>query len=482
MQYDGFAYGVQKSSSIGRASSTLVSLMGFIDTVIVGGSLWFVARGQPMFDGRSLSAELLHVALIVLLMSTVFKLSRSWRGVRLRTEFIEVTAYASATFFLISATYWLIGLTPIDEASNWLYLFVRTYALAFCGIVGVRLFARVLLRYYRSRGGDLRYAAIIGATPDAEQLVRIFEEKPWMGIRLRGVFDDSIDGPRVSQADPASVAIDGNIADLHQITRFGLVHRIYITLPTTEKRRIDEIIDRFHNTTASIFYCPPALQMDTVNGRWESLYGRPVLSVVNSPFEGTMGRLKRLEDIVLLSFIMPIALPLMLIIAIAVRMTSEGPALFRQKRYGLDGKPFTIHKFRTMYVSESNKEFRQATKNDPRVTPLGRFLRKTSLDELPQLFNVMDSSMSVIGPRPHPVRLDDQYREQVRRYMLRNKIKPGMTGLAQVRGWRGETETIELMERRVITDIEYMSNWSFWLDFKILLQTLFIPIKSERAY
>lgn len=482
MQYDRIAEGGQKSRPIDLASSTLVSLMGVFDAAIVMASLWFVARGQPMFPGRSIGAELLHVALIVLLMSTVFKLSRSWRGVRLRTEFVEICAYCFAIFSAISATYWLIGLTPIDQASDWLYLFVRTYAIAFGGVVGLRLFARIALRYYRAKGGDLRYAAIVGATPDAEQLARIFSDNPWMGIRLRGVFDDQIDGPREGAARPSSIAIDGNIADLHQITRFGLVHRIYITLPTNEKGRIDEIIELFHNTTACIFYCPPALKVETVNGRWDSLYGRPVLAVVTSPFEGTMGRLKRLEDIVLLSFILPLALPVMLLIAIAVRMTSEGPALFRQKRYGLDGKPFIIHKFRTMYVAEGEKEFRQATRNDPRVTPLGRFLRKTSLDELPQLFNVMEGTMSVIGPRPHPVKLDDQYRELVRRYMVRNKIKPGITGLAQVRGWRGETETFELMQQRVMTDIEYMSNWSFWLDFKILVQTLMIPLKSERAY
>ncbi|MEO0643360.1 MAG: undecaprenyl-phosphate glucose phosphotransferase, partial [Pseudomonadota bacterium] len=475
MLYEATLGQEQRPSAITRASTTLVSLMGFLDAGIVALALWWVADGQPMFDGRSLGSELLQVMLIVLLVSSVFKLSRSWRGVRLRTEFVEVTIYAAVTFFAISASYYILGMTPVDQASEWLYFFVRTYALAYCGIILVRLVARILLRYHRANGGDLRYAAIIGDTTEAGQLLNIFADQAWMGIRSIGVFDDSCAGSRtldshVQHGANSGVELTGSIESLHEMAVLGMVDRIYITLPASQSERINAIIERFHNTTVSIFYSPPVLKVESLNARWDSLYGRPVLSVVDTPFEGVMGQLKRLEDLALLALILPFALPVMLAIGLAVRATSEGPALFRQKRYGLDGKPFTIRKFRTMYVENSSMAFKQATKDDPRVTRLGRFLRKTSLDELPQLLNVLDGSMSVIGPRPHPVRLDDEYRDRVRRYMLRNKIKPGITGLAQVRGWRGETQTLDLMEHRIRTDIEYMANWSFWLDFQILLR------------
>lgn len=488
MLYEATLGQEQRPSAVTRASTTLVSLMGLLDSVIVALALWWVADGRPMFEDRGLDAELIQVMLIVLLVSSAFKLSRSWRGVRLRTEFVEVTLYAATAFFAISASYYALGLTPVDQASEWLYFFVRSYALAYCGIMTVRLVARILLRYHRANGGDLRYAAVIGDTDEAAQLLRIFSDQAWMGIRSIGVFDDvenrepRNDGRHDEAAASGSLALTGSVESLHEMAVLGMVDRIYITLPASQSVRINAIIERFHNTTVSIFYSPPVLKVETLNARWDSLYGRPVLSVVDTPFEGVTGQLKRLEDLVLLALILPFALPVMLAIGVAVRATSDGPALFRQKRYGLDGKAFTIRKFRTMYVENSSKAFKQATKDDPRVTKIGRFLRKTSLDELPQLLNVLDGSMSVIGPRPHPVRLDDEYRDRVRRYMLRNKIKPGITGLAQVRGWRGETQTLDLMEHRIRTDIEYIANWSFWLDFQILMRTLLIPIYSKGAY
>lgn len=485
MRHDTAWIDESRSGGLAGASSFLAGLAGALDASIVAGAFWYIAGGRSMFEGRILAMDLLHVSLVMLLMASAFKISRSWRGVRLRSEFTTVVAYAGASFSLISASYYAMGLTPVDQASQWLYLFVRSYAIAFAGMVLARLAIRLGLRYYRARGNDVRHAALIGSRVDALRISDVFDKHPWMGIRVLGIFNDNDCVRQTHGGDagaPAGHVGSGQIEDLHRLARQGLVNRIYIALPAHESERINAIIERFQDTTASVFYCPPALQVEAVTARWDRLYGMPVLAVVDTPFDGLMGGLKRLEDLVLLALVLPFALPLMAVIAVAVRLTSEGPALFIQNRYGLDGKPFAIRKFRTMYCVESDSEFRQATKDDPRVTRLGKFLRKTSLDELPQLLNVLEGSMSVVGPRPHPVRLDEQYRDQVRRYMLRNKIKPGITGLAQVRGWRGETQTIDRMEERVKTDIEYIGRWSLWLDCKILLRTLIIPIRSQGAY
>jgi putative colanic acid biosynthesis UDP-glucose lipid carrier transferase len=194
------------------------------------------------------------------------------------------------------------------------------------------------------------------------------------------------------------------------------------------------------------------------------------------------GWLKRLEDIVVGSLILlVIAIP-MLVIAICVKLTSRGPALFRQRRYGLNGEVIDVLKFRSMTVTEDGDEIKQATKDDPRVTKLGAFLRRTNLDELPQFFNVMGGSMSIVGPRPHAVAHNELYRRKVRGYMLRHKVKPGITGWAQINGWRGETDTLEKMEKRVEHDLDYIRNWSLLWDLQIILMTVFASGARRNAY
>ncbi|QDU89397.1 UDP-glucose:undecaprenyl-phosphate glucose-1-phosphate transferase [Pirellulimonas nuda] len=172
----------------------------------------------------------------------------------------------------------------------------------------------------------------------------------------------------------------------------------------------------------------------------------------------------------------------MLVIAAAVKFTSPGPVFFRQKRYGLDGREIRVWKFRSMRVQENGAEVRQATKGDDRITPVGRVLRKTSLDELPQLLNVIEGTMSLVGPRPHATAHNEQYRSRIDGYMLRHKVKPGITGLAQVRGYRGETDTLDKMQGRVYFDHQYIRNWSIWMDLRILFETISVVFKQENAY
>jgi putative colanic acid biosynthesis UDP-glucose lipid carrier transferase len=221
---------------------------------------------------------------------------------------------------------------------------------------------------------------------------------------------------------------------------------------------------------------------DLLHARWVTLGGVPTMSLHETPFYGVDGWLKRLEDIVVGSLILLIIAIPMLIIALCVKLTSPGPALFRQRRYGLNGEVIDVLKFRSMSVTEDGAEIKQATKDDPRITRFGAFLRRTNLDELPQFLNVMAGSMSIVGPRPHAVAHNELYRKKVRGYMLRHKVKPGITGWAQVNGWRGETDTLEKMEKRVEHDLDYIRNWSLLWDLQIIFMTVFGSGARKNAY
>ena len=201
-----------------------------------------------------------------------------------------------------------------------------------------------------------------------------------------------------------------------------------------------------------------------------------------TPFYGYRGILKRITDVVFTVCGLLLALPVMLLLALLIRLDSRGPVIFKQRRYGLDGHEIVVYKFRSMYVTEDGGELTQATQDDPRVTRMGRFLRKFSLDELPQLFNVLQGRMSLVGPRPHAVAHNEQYRKLIKGYMLRHKVLPGITGLAQVNGCRGETKTLEQMESRVSYDLEYLRKWSPWMDLKILLWTVLRVVHDSKAY
>jgi len=210
--------------------------------------------------------------------------------------------------------------------------------------------------------------------------------------------------------------------------------------------------------------------------------GVPVVGICETPFTGTNDLVKRVSDIVLATVILVLISPLMLAIAAGVKLSSPGPILFKQRRYGVDGRKIVVYKFRTMTVAEDGDVVRQATKNDARITRFGGFLRRTSLDELPQFINVLQGRMSVVGPRPHAVAHNELYRKLIRGYMIRHKVRPGITGLAQVNGYRGETETVEKMKARIEYDLSYLRNWSLLLDLQIILKTVVVVLRKQNAY
>jgi putative colanic acid biosynthesis UDP-glucose lipid carrier transferase len=274
----------------------------------------------------------------------------------------------------------------------------------------------------------------------------------------------------------------GKTSELAQYVREHGIKMIFISQPISAQPRIRKLIDELQDTTASVYFLPDVYTFDLMQARFDNVGGMPVIAICETPFMGLNSTIKRTSDIVLSSLILLLLAPLMLVTAIAVKVSSPGPVIFRQRRYGLFGEEIIVYKFRSMTVMENGNTVTQAQRNDGRVTKIGGFLRRTSLDELPQFVNVLQGRMSIVGPRPHAVAHNEQYRKVIKGYMLRHKVKPGITGWAQVNGLRGETATIDKMEARVQYDLDYLRNWSLWLDLWIVLRTVKVVLTRENAF
>lgn len=347
------------------------------------------------------------------------------------------------------------------------------------GLVMARVCVRIFLREMRRAGKNTRTLAIVGANAQGVRLIEKSQDAPWMGMLPLGIYDDV-----VNETAPSAIRthLKGSVADLIREVRNGRVDYVYIALSMHEESRIVELVDAFADTTVSVYVVPDMFISDLLHARWTNFHGIPAIRVYETPFMGADGWVKKLEDFILGTIFLVIAAIPMIAISIAVKLTSSGPVIFKQQRYGLNGEVVEIWKFRTMSACEDDGKVPQAKRDDPRITPLGKFLRRTSLDEFPQLINVLQGKMSLVGPRPHAVAHNEQYRQLIHGYMLRHKVKPGITGWAQVNGWRGETDTLCKMEKRIEYDLEYIRNWSLWLDLKILWLTLFRGFVGKNAY
>jgi putative colanic acid biosynthesis UDP-glucose lipid carrier transferase len=274
----------------------------------------------------------------------------------------------------------------------------------------------------------------------------------------------------------------GDCKGVAEFVRRHAVDAVYIALPMSTSPRIAELLNDLRDTTASVYFVPSLFAFDLVQARCIDVNGMPVLAVCDTPLHGIKALRKRIVDIALSLLAISILWPVLLAIAVAVRRSSSGPILFKQKRYGLNGEEIVVYKFRTMKVCEDGPIVLQAKKHDDRITTIGRFLRRSSLDELPQIFNVLQGTMSFVGPRPHAVAHNEQYRKLINGYMIRHKVRPGITGWAQINGHRGETDTIDKMQQRVRHDIDYIKNWSLWFDFKIIAKTALSIVGDRNAY
>jgi putative colanic acid biosysnthesis UDP-glucose lipid carrier transferase len=341
---------------------------------------------------------------------------------------------------------------------------------------GAQEIVRVLLRKYASSAALARTKVIVGINKKSHELARAIASDPFRGV-FRGYFDDR-SGSRLGRVK--SYEVLGGIEDVVDYVKQKAIDMVYIALPMSRDPRIMRLLDRLQDTTASVYFVPSTLPFEMIQARVERIGKVPVIAVCETPFYGINGVAKRAADSVIAGLILLLIWPLMLAIAIGVKRSSPGPVIFRQRRYGLDGKEIIVYKFRTMTVCEDEKSITQAKKNDQRITPFGAFLRKTSLDELPQFINVLQGTMSIVGPRPHAVAHNEQYRRLIGGYMVRHKVKPGITGWAQVNGYRGETEFVSKMEKRIEYDLDYLRNWSLSLDLWIILKTVMVVFKDHR--
>jgi len=336
-----------------------------------------------------------------------------------------------------------------------------------------------VVRRLSARREARRSVVVVGAGALGVKVARALAESGDQGVDFIGYFDDRTDD-RVHSA-----AIDkrlGGLKDLAAHIQNHAIREVYITLPLGSQPRIVALLQEVQDTTASLFFVPDVFGISIIQGRLQDTNGVPVVGICETPFTGTNQLVKRLSDIVLAFVIVVLIMPLLVAIAIGVKLSSAGPVIFKQRRNGLDGDEIVVYKFRSMTSQDNGPVVRQATRHDPRITRFGAFIRRTSLDELPQFINVLQGRMSIVGPRPHAVAHNEQYRQVIKAYMVRHKVKPGITGWAQVNGHRGETDTIEKMQARVEYDLEYLRNWSLGLDLQIIVRTIRLVLFDRQAY
>lgn len=326
--------------------------------------------------------------------------------------------------------------------------------------------------------GEARSVVIVGANDTGLKLAERILEYPYLLMEVRGYFDDRDE----SRSPAGKMTLLGEISDIATYVREHNIQMIFISLPMSAQPRIRKLLDDLHDTTASIYFLPDVYIFDLMQARFDNVGGVPVVAICETPFYGVDSVVKNISDFVLAFLILVLLFPLMLCIALAVKLTSPGPAVFKQRRYGLNGEEIIVYKFRSMAVCEDGSNIVQAQKNDQRLTKLGAFLRRTSLDELPQFINVLQGRMSIVGPRPHAVAHNELYRKIIRGYMLRHKVKPGITGWAQVNGLRGETKDLDKMQQRIEFDLHYLQNWSIWLDLWIIMRTVGVVLRRDNAY
>ncbi|YCO01646.1 undecaprenyl-phosphate glucose phosphotransferase [Vibrio sp. VNB-15] len=409
-----------------------------------------------------------------LIMAESGKLYRSWRTSSFKEQiFITCVSWLVTCTFLFMVLYFSQVQKLFDKN-----LLVVWFLLTPILLLTWRSVFRVALAYMRKLGYNTRTAIIIGQTQHGLTLANELENHTEHGVLFDGFYDE-----RSKERLPESnYPIKGNVGLALERAKRGEVDYVYIAMPMHANERIALFLNQFSDTTANTYLIPDFFTYNLLHSRWDQIGQVQTLSVFDTPFAGISSWIKRLEDIVLSSIILLLISPVLLAISIGIKLTSKGPIIFKQFRYGLDGRKIAVWKFRSMTTMEQGNDVKQATKNDPRITPFGGFLRRTSLDELPQFINVLQGTMSIVGPRPHAVSHNEEYRQIVDRYMLRHKVKPGITGWAQINGYRGETDTLDKMEKRVEFDLDYIHHWSVWMDLKIIFLTIFKGFTGSNAY
>jgi putative colanic acid biosynthesis UDP-glucose lipid carrier transferase len=458
--------------------SFLIALMtgvqALVPVVVAVASLWAtIVFFQIRFD-RSSEAIIIVAVLCLVLVTPPREVSTQLTSAKL-----------SAVVDVIFRWLLLLGvMLAIGYATKSLDGYPRRIFLTWSVVTPVALIIATLMmqeimRRFLMNSFDARSAIIAGYNNSSLELARRLQSNPSMGLEVAGFFDDR-SSDRLGMEPGAKLV--GALSELGEYVKQHRTDVIFIALPIRHVKRVMNLLDDLRDTTASIYYVPDIFVFDLIQARSGEIHGIPVVAMCETPFYGYRGVVKRLTDTALSIVILLLLLPVLVVIATLVKVSSPGPIIFKQRRYGLDGREIAVYKFRTMRVTEDGAYVRQASRTDERITRIGSILRRASLDELPQLINVLQGRMSLVGPRPHAVAHNEEYRKLIKGYMVRHKVLPGITGLAQVNGCRGETAQLEQMEARVNYDLDYLRHWTPMLDIKIILLTVVKIFRDDKAY
>ena len=442
----------------------VVAVISLYATIILFGNI---------FD-RSSAAIVIIGVLCLVLVQPPREVSSQLTSARLSAVMDVITRWLLLLAVLLAVGYVTHSLNGFPRR-----IFLTWAVVTPAALVLVTLMMQEIMRRFLMNAFDNRSAIIAGYNTSSLELARRLKSNPAMRVEVAGFFDDRSSDRLGMESDAKLV---GSLSDMSQYVKDNRTDVIFIALPIRHVKRVMNLLDDLRDTTASIYYVPDIFVFDLIQARSGEIHGIPVVAMCETPFYGYRGVAKRLTDIGFSLLILLLLLPLLIVIAFVVKASSKGPVIFKQRRYGLDGREIAVYKFRTMSVVEDGDAIRQASKTDNRITRVGAVLRRTSMDELPQLINVLQGRMSLVGPRPHAVAHNEEYRKLIKGYMVRHKVLPGITGLAQVNGCRGETSKLEEMEARVNYDLDYLRHWSPMLDIKILLLTVVKVFRDEKAY
>lgn len=399
-----------------------------------------------------------------------------WRGRSIFASFRKIVSSWILSWLILVGLAFVLKISAQFSREVWLLWFVITPTI----LMLYRILFRAALSLLRSQDIGRRNILIIGAGYIGGQLATNFSQHTWMGFNVVGFVDDDVSKHGTSHANhPVLGDIDKTLEYAAKMD----VSEVFVCLPKHAERRVKDIFNSLSDASLIVKYVPDLFSFNLMHSHIEIYQGIPVISVYDTPLSSSTNQfIKRTTDLILSLTALIVFSPIMVVTAIAVKLSSPGPIFFKQVRHGISGKEIKVYKFRSMITQDNDAEVKQVSRNDLRVTKIGKFIRKTSVDELPQLFNVIKGDMSMVGPRPHAQAHNEEYRKQIPSYMLRHIAKPGITGYAQVLGYRGETDTLQKMQKRVDADLFYLSNWTIWFDIKILIQTIFVGFVNKNAY
>jgi putative colanic acid biosynthesis UDP-glucose lipid carrier transferase len=437
--------------------------------------------GLLHFDTSLIHAAPVHTILLYFccalgfLLFPQFEVYTSWRGRSMRAMFVRLAA-AWGTILLIGVVFSFL-IHQVGELSR---LWMSYWFLAGIFVLVLsRAVVHTTLGYLRRKGLNNKRVIIVGYGGIGQEMHRRANDNDWYGYEVKAVHADPSDFALLQ--DPSITRLD-RLEDIPAFATANDINEIWITLPMSASAQLLQLQILLRNTLVDIRWMPDTLSMQMLSSRMIDFMGFPTVDLNTPMSSGLGGVLKELFDKAFALVALILLAPLFLVIAIAIKLSSPGPVFFKQPRLGLNGRQFSVYKFRSMKMHEEQGKVTQATKDDPRVTPIGHFLRRTSLDELPQFLNVLKGEMSVVGPRPHALQHNEIYKDLLELYMLRHRVKPGITGWAQIHGYRGETDTVEKMAKRVQFDLHYIQNWSLWMDLKIIAWTAFKGWTGNNAY